>query len=61
MSESNVEIRYILNLKKKGKVQHKPRNICDVYGLNAVFIKLQFGNFNVKDVAFFDRADKFKA
>ncbi|KAJ0174870.1 hypothetical protein K1T71_009978 [Dendrolimus kikuchii] len=59
MSESNEEIRYILKFYyKKGKnaTQAAKKN-CDVYGTNAIsvrvaqiwFKRFQFGNFDIKD------------
>ncbi|GBP11395.1 Histone-lysine N-methyltransferase SETMAR [Eumeta japonica] len=59
MSESNIEIRYILKFYyKKGKnATQAAKKICDVYGPNAVsvrvaqnwFKRFQSGNFDVKD------------
>ena len=59
MSENKEEIRYILKFYyKKGKnVTQAAKKICDVYGHDAVSIRVaqswfkrfQFGNFDIKD------------
>ncbi|KAJ0171889.1 hypothetical protein K1T71_012652 [Dendrolimus kikuchii] len=73
MSESNEEIRYILKFYyKKGKnATPAAKKICDVYGPNAVsvrvariwFKRFQSGNFDIKDARRFGRpvTDKIDA
>ncbi|CAH2092409.1 unnamed protein product [Euphydryas editha] len=59
MSESNEEIRYILNFYYKKEKNATSYKKSDIYGPNAVTIKLaqswfkrfQSGNFDVKDAA----------
>ncbi|GBP54183.1 hypothetical protein EVAR_43208_1 [Eumeta japonica] len=59
MSESNVEIRYIMKFyykKKATNAKQVAKKICDAYGLNAVSVRVaqkievfQSSNFDVKD------------